>query len=234
MYRIKHSLYNPRILFFVIFMSFKTELLLHSRAKGRWLITLLFFILVCSLFPLSGMGKTVLPIIGPNIIWIVALLASLLSLMGFLQHDWETGRLEQWMLSPFPLSLFMLSLLLAHWCVTGLPVVCMVPLLGLLFHMPLDGVWSLSVCLMFGTSILTIMGALVSTLTLGIHQGGALLMLCVFPLMIPVLMMGVSAVQQASIGLSWSGQLALMSALWIVLILLGPWGMAMVVKVMDD
>lgn len=234
MHNIKRSDYSSVSYLWIFYISLKTDLLLYSRSKGRWIISLLFFIFVCSLFPMSGMEKAVLPIMGPSIIWIVALLSSLLSLTDLLQNDWESGRLEQWMLSPFPLPLFMLSKLIAHGCVTGLPLVCMAPLLGILFHMPIEGFWSLCASLLLGTSILTILGALVSALTLGLHQGGALLMLCVFPLVIPVLIMGVSIGQQASMGLPCSGQFALLSALWIVVMLLGPWGMAMIVKVTSE
>src|SRR5262249_16831308 len=106
--------------------------------------------------------------------------------------------------------------------------------LGVLFHMPTAGLWCLSVTLLLGTAILTSVGALVSTFTLGIHQGGALLMLCVLPLVVPIIIMGVSAVQQATVGLPWSPHCALLSAVGIIMMILGPWGMALVVKVMGE
>lgn len=145
------------------------DLLLYARTKDRWVVSLLFFILVCGLFPISGLEKRTVSIIAPSVIWIVAFLSALLSLVGLFQSDWDEGKLEQLMLSPFPFAMFMGSKLVAHWCVTGLPVVCIAPILGVLFHIPTEGLWSLSVTLLLGTMILTIMGALVSTLTLGIH-----------------------------------------------------------------
>lgn len=230
----KHFVYNMQLFFAAICVTFKMELLLYARTKGRWIISLLFFILVCGLFPISGLEKATLSMIAPSVIWIVAFLSALLSLVGLFQSDWDEGRLEQLMLSPFPVSIFMSSKLVAHWCVTGLPIVCIAPLLGILFHIPIAGLWSLSLTLLLGTAILTTTGALVSTLTLGIHQGGALLMLCVLPLVVPIIIMGVSAVQQASMGLAWSGQCALLIALWIVTTLLGPFCMAAVVKIMAE
>lgn len=207
------------------------HLVLYSRAKGRLLSAVLFFVLVGALFPMAGIDSPLLPTIGPSVIWIAALCAALLSLDGLLQNDLEEGRLEYMMLSPYPLPLFMLAQCIAHWCFTGLPLVCLAPLLGLLFNMKVEGFWALITTLWFGTGILHGLGALVSTLTLGIHQGGLLLMLCVLPLAVPVLIIGVSAVQYASMGLPWSGQCALLAALWIMVLLCIPLGMAMAVKI---
>lgn len=218
-------------MFYFICALLKHNLLLCNRVKGRLLSAVLFFVLVGVLFPMTGLDPTLLSIIGPSVIWIAALCASLLSLEGLLQSDWEEGRLEQMLVSPYPLPLFMLVNCISHWCFTGLPLVLLSPLLGVFFGMPSEGFWALITTLLLGTGILHGLGALVSTLTLGIHQGGLLLMLCVLPLAVPVLIMGISAVQHASIGLPWSGQLALLMALWILVLLCVPYGMAMSVKI---
>ncbi len=218
----------------IFYAILKNDILLYARAKGRCILSVLFFILSCSLFPIVGMEKSILTRIGPAVIWISALLSVLLSVDGLLEMDKETGRLEQMRVSPFPLIWVMLARLIAHWCVSGLPLILFTPILGLLFYLQFSAIAALLITLAFGTLILVCVGGWVSTLTLGLHQGGALLMLCVLPLIVPVLVMGVSAVTYADNGLAWSGQLALLGALCIVVMISAPRGMAIVVNIIEE
>jgi heme exporter protein B len=218
----------------IFYASLKNDLLLYARTKGCCLIPLLFFVLTCSLFPIVGMEKSLLTRIGPAILWIAALLSVLLSLNGLLEMDRETGRLEQMRLSPFPLILFMLARLIAHWCVTGVPLILCVPILAILFYIPVNAINALLVTLGLGTLVLEGIGGWLATLTLGLHQGGALLMLCVLPLIVPVLVLGVSAVTCAANGLAWSGPIAFLGALCIVVMVCAPWGMVIAVNIIEE
>jgi heme exporter protein B len=180
------------------------------------------------------MEQSLLTRIGPAVIWIAALLSALLSLDGLLAMDRESGRLEQMMVSPFPLVLFMLARLIAHWCVTSLALVLFAPILAILFYIPTSAIGALVITLGLGTLILQGVGGWVATLTLGLHQGGALLMLCVLPLIVPVLVMGVSGVAYAAMGLGCKGQIALLGALCIFVMICAPWGMAIAVNIIEE
>lgn len=218
----------------VFYAILKNDLLLYTRAKKRCLIPVLFFALTCSLFPIVGLEKSLLTRIGPSVIWIVALLSALLSLSGLLDLDRESGKLEHMRLSPFPLGLFMLARLIAHWCVTGLPLILCAPFLAILFYMPFSAIGALVMSLGLGTLILQGIGGWLATLTLGLHQGGALLMLCALPLIVPVLVIGVSGVVYAANELPYSGQLALLGALCILVMLCAPKGMAIAVNIIEE
>ena len=203
------------------------ELRLAIRRRNDWLNPPLFFILVVSLFPLGiGPSPQTLALIAPGVIWVAALLATLLSLERLFRDDFDDGSLEQMLLSPHPLPLLVLAKLLAHWLVTGLPLVLISPLLGLLLHLPLSGLLALPLSLLIGTPALTLIGAIGVALTVSLRRGGILLTLLVLPLYVPVLIFGTAAVAASAEGLPNTGQLALLAALLVLTLPLAPLAIA--------
>lgn len=203
------------------------ELRLTIRRRNDWLNPPLFFILVVSLFPLGiGPSPQTLALIAPGVIWVAALLATLLSLERLFRDDFDDGSLEQLLLSPHPLPLLVLAKLLAHWLVTGLPLVLISPLLGVLLHLPLTGIQALPVSLLVGTPALTLIGAIGVALTVSLRRGGILLTLLVLPLYVPVLIFGTAAVAASAQGLPNTGQLALLAALLVLTLPLAPLAIA--------
>ncbi len=203
------------------------ELRLTIRRRNDWLNPPLFFILVVALLPLGiGPDPQTLALIAPGVIWVAALLATLLSLERLFRDDFDDGSLEQLLLSPHPLPLLVLAKLLAHWLVTGLPLVLISPLLGVLLHLPLAGILALPVSLLIGTPALTLIGAIGVALTVSLRRGGILLTLLVLPLYVPVLIFGTAAVTAPAQGLPNAGQLALLGALLVLALPLAPLAIA--------
>src|SRR3990172_6195734 len=167
------------------------DLLLALRRRSEVATALLFFIIVASLFPLGiGAEPNLLRSIAPGVVWVAALLASMLSLGRLFSADYADGTLEQMLLAPHPLSVLILGKVLSHWLVSGLPLVLMAPLLGLQYGMPAEGLLILVVALLLGTPVLSLIGAVGAALTLGLRGGGVLVSLLVLPLCIPVLIFG--------------------------------------------
>ena len=161
----------------------KRDLLLAMRRQSDVLTTLFFFIIVVSLFPLSvGPEMNLLRAMAPGIVWVAALLASMLSLGRMFSNDYVDGTLEQMLLSPQSLSLLVLGKALAHWLVTGIPLVLMAPVLGIQYDLPGDALAILTVSLLLGTPVLSLIGAIGAALTLGLRGGGVLVSLLVLPL----------------------------------------------------
>ncbi|MDF2867829.1 MAG: heme exporter protein CcmB [Gammaproteobacteria bacterium] len=195
---------------------FKRELLLAFRQFNEVLNSLLFFILVCSLFPLAMTPEaTTLIAIGPGIIWVAALLATLLSLNRLFRVDYLDGSLEQLLLSPHPLSGLVLAKIIAHWLLTGLPLVIIAPVFALLLHLPNEVMKPLWLSLLLGTPLLSLIGAFGAALTVNLRNAGLLLALLIFPLYVPILIFGAGAVTGALAGLGYAGQLAWLAALLI-------------------
>ena len=159
------------------------DLLLAMRQRSDVLTTLFFFIIVVSLFPL-GVGPEInmLRSMAPGVVWVAALLASMLSLERMFSSDYLDGTLEQMMLSPQPLILLVLGKALAHWMVTGVPLVLISPILGFQFDLQTDALLVLAVSLLLGTPVLSLIGAIGAALTLGLRGGGVLVSLLVLPL----------------------------------------------------
>jgi len=219
-----------------LFQVFKTilsrELRLSFTSWGEGLNPLLFFVIVVSLFPLGvGPEPKQLASIGPGVIWVSALLAMLMSLDGLFAADHRDGTLEQWVLSGQPLSLISLAKVCAHWLRTGLPLVLMSPLLGLLMNLPSGVLFTLAISLLLGTLILSLVGAIGAALTLTIKQGGVLLALLVLPLSVPVLIFGAGAVQAVAEQREALGQLALLAAGVMAALTLAPIGIAAALRV---
>ncbi len=214
---------------------FYTEWLLLLRRSQEWLYPLGFFIIVMSLFPLAVTPDPIfLQKIVPGCIWIAALLATLLSIQSLFFTDIEEGNLEQWLLSETPLALLIFAKLSAQWLVTELPLVILTPLLGTLFHLPVTAILALCTGLLFGTPILTLIGSLGVTLTLGLRQQGVLLGLLILPLVIPVLIFGVVIVQQSQAGLSILGPLTFLAGLSFLAITFLPWAIAATLRISLD
>ena len=217
---------EPGALAAVIGMA-RRDLKMAIRRRSELLNPLLFFILVVSLFPLGvGPGPQLLQEIAPGVIWVAALLATLLSMERLFRSDFEDGALEQLLLSPHALSLLVLAKVFAHWLVTGLPLILVSPLLGLLLHLPPEGIIALPVTLLLGTPALSLVGAIGVALTVGLRRGGVLLTLLILPLYVPVLIFGTAAVAAAAAGLSIAGQLALLGALLALALTLAPFATA--------
>jgi heme exporter protein B len=208
------------------------DLLLALRRKSDVATALLFFVIVASLFPLGiGAEPNQLRAIAPGVIWVAALLASMLSLVRLFAADHADGTLEQMLLGAAPLGVVVAAKALAHWIVSGLPLVLIAPVIALQYDVPgaLYGVLALS--LLLGTPILSIIGAIGAALTLGLRGGGVLLSLLVLPLYVPVLIMGAGAVEMAGAGLSPDGQLLLLGALLVVAAAFAPWATAAALRI---
>ena len=208
------------------------DLLLAMRQRADVLATLFFFIIVVSLFPL-GVGPEInmLRAMAPGVVWVAALLASMLSLERMFFSDYLDGTLEQMLLSPQPLSLLVLGKVLAHWLVTGLPLVLIAPVLGIQFNLPMDSLLVLTASLLLGTPVLSLIGAIGAALTLGLRGGGVLVSLLVLPLYIPVLIFGTGAVEASSVGLGASTHLSLLGALLLASLVLTPWAAAAALRI---
>lgn len=203
--------------------TLQRELLLAYRQRQALLNPLIFFSITISLFPLAiGPDPKILQLIAPGILWVTALLACLLSLDRLFLADYQDGTLEQLLITPHPLSMLVLTKVFAHWLVTGLPLIMVAALLGILLNMPLAGSGYLIASLALGTPLLSLIGAIGAALTLKLRHGGMLLALIVLPLYIPILIFGASAVASASVGINATGQLAWLGALLILGLCLAP------------
>ncbi len=179
------------------------DITLAMRRRTDVLTALFFFVIVVSLFPLGvGTEREILRQLGPGVIWVAALLASMLALERLFEGDYRDGTLEQMLLTPQPLSVLVIGKVFAHWLVTGLPLVLVAPLIGLQYHMPEQSMLIMMLSLLIGTPILSLIGAIGAALTLGLRGGGILLSLLVLPLYIPVLVYGSGAVTVSAIDLA--------------------------------
>ena len=210
----------------------RRDLLLAMRRRSDAATALLFFIIVASLFPLGvGAEPNQLRAIGPGVIWVAALLSTMLSLGRLFAADYADGTLEQLALGAAPLGVVVAAKALAHWLVSGLPLVVIAPLIALQYDLerPLYGVLTLS--LLLGTPVLSLIGAIGAALTLGLRGGGVLISLLVLPLYVPVLILGAGSVVMAAAGLAPSGQLLLLGALLVVSAAFAPWAVAVAVRI---
>ena len=213
-------------------LTLKRDLTIAFRHKDEMINPLLFFIIVVTLFPLGvGPQSNMLAKIAPGIIWVSALLATLLSLDRLFKADHTDGSLEQVLINPQPLFIFTLAKVCAHWLLTGLPLILVAPLLAVLLHLPEESYWALFVTLLLGTPVLSFIGAIGAALTVGIKKGGVLLSLIVLPLYIPVLIFATSAIDTAGMSLPYNGQLAIIAALFFGSLTLAPFAVGAALKV---
>jgi len=202
----------------------RRDLVLAMRRRADVLTTLIFFVMVVSLFPLGvGPELDMLRKMAPGVVWVAALLASMLSLGRLFSADYLDGTLEQLLLAPQPLSMLVLGKMIAHWMVSGLPLVLMAPVLGLQFDMSVQALWVLVAALLLGTPILSMIGAVGAALTLGLRGGGVLVSLLVLPLCIPVLIFGAGAVEAVTSGMSVVSHLSLLGAMLLLSLVFTPW-----------
>lgn len=203
--------------------SFRRDLLIAARHRGELANPLVFFLIAVTLIPLGvSPEKNTLALLAPGIVWVMALLATLLSLDGLFRSDYEDGSLEQMLISPQSLYFTVMAKVLVHWLVSGLPVTLLAPLLGLMLSLPVDGYWPLLVSLALGTASMSLIGAVGAALTVSLRKGGLLLSLIVMPLYIPVLIFGASAVQTAIQGGAIGMQIAVLGALLALALVLAP------------
>ncbi len=211
---------------------FKRELQLAYRRRSEWINPLAFFVIVVSLFPLGlTAGQNTLALIAPGVVWVSALLATLLSLEHMFRADYEDGALEQFALSTYPLYAVALAKVLAHWMITGLLLCLLSPLLGGALFLDGPSLKVLFLTLLLGTPTLSLVGAIGAALTVGLRRGGILLSLLILPLYVPILIFGAGAVDLTANGLDASGQLYLLAALLVLAATLAPFAIGGALRV---
>jgi heme exporter protein B len=216
-------------------LQFGKELTLAFRRWSDLAMPVMFFIIVCMLFPLAiGQDLTVLREIGPGAIWVAALLATLLSLNNLYRDDFEDGTLEQLALSSQPLTVLLLAKASAHWVITELPLVIIAPLLAVGFNLPAEGIFGLTLTLLIGTPALSLLGSVGAALTAGLRQASGLIALLLLPLTVPVLIFGARAADLAAAGQSIAGPLYLLGGISVLALTLCPFAMAAAVRVSLD
>jgi heme exporter protein B len=205
------------------FALVQRDLRLASRRPTEALLPVAFFVVAASLFPLGvGPEPGILRQIAPGIVWVCALLSAMLSLNAMYSSDYADGSLEQMLLSGQSLVLLATAKVLAHWAMTGIPLIFVAPVLGLLFDMQRDSIFILMLGLILGTPILSLLGGVGAALTLGLRNGTVLILLLVLPLCIPVLIFGAGAVSAVDVGLAASGHMYLLGALLLLSLLGAP------------
>ena len=208
------------------------DLLVAVRRKSDVAVALLFFVIVASLFPLGvGPEPELLLRIGPGVIWVAALLSSMLSLARLFEADHADGTLEQLALGAAPLGVVVAAKVLAHWLLAGLPLVLIAPLIALQYGLPAPLYGVLVLSLLLGTPVLSLIGAIGAALTLGVRGGGVLIALLVLPLFVPVLVLGAGAVEMASAGPGGEAQLLLLAAMLVAAAAFAPWAIAAALRI---
>lgn len=209
----------------------RRDILLAMKRPTEVLTGLFFMVIVASLFPLAmGPELNFLRRMAPGILWIGALLSSLLSLPRLFEADYSDGTLEQLVLVPSSLPLIVGAKMLAHWLLSGLPLVLLAPLLGLQFDLSSDVLLSLMLTLLLGTPVLTALGSIGAALTLGVRGGSVLLSLLVLPLMVPVLVFGAGALEAQMGGLGIQAHVSLLLAMLLASCSLSPFASAMAIR----
>ena len=208
------------------------DLKLAMRRQADIVSVLFFFIIVASLFPLGiGPEPQLLKKLAPGVLWVGALLATMLSLPRLFADDYRDGTLEQLVLAPQPLGLTVIGKVIAHWLVSGLPLALLAPVLGIQFDLETDALAILIVSLLIGTPALSGIGAIGAALTLGLRGGGVLVSLLVLPLYIPVLIFGAGAVDATVTGMGAEAHLSILGALAIAGVFFAPWATAAALRI---
>ena len=222
-------------MFETLLLIIRRDLTIALRRRADIFTTLVFFAIVVSLFPLGiGPELDTLRMIAPGIVWVGALLASMLALELIFTADHRDGSLEQMLLTPQPVSLLVVGKVTAHWLVTGVPLVLIAPLLGLQYDLGWPALETLIVSLLLGTPTLSLIGAIGAALTIGLRSGGVLLALLVLPLYVPVLIFGAGAVEATVSGLGGGAHLSMLAAILVVSLVLAPIATAAALRVAED
>ena len=210
----------------------RRDLKLGFRQRSEILTPLMFLVLVCTLFPLGlGPDPQRLAEISAGVVWIAALLSAMLSLNHLFTDDFNDGTLEQLVLSPHPLPWLMLSKIIAHWVVSGLPIAVIAPVLAVAYHLPTQGVAMLFVTLLLGTPTLSLLGAIGVALTVGLRRGGMFLALLVLPLFVPVLIFATAGVVSVIDGFGAASHLYFLAAMLAFALTLAPFAVAAALKI---
>lgn len=219
-------------MFKAIITVIQRDLLIAVRRRAELMNPILFYVIVVTLFPLGvSPDKNFLSQLAPGVVWVVALLAALISMESIFRQDFDDGSVEQLFLSQHPPTILILGKVIAHWLVTGLPMLIIVPIMASLLYIPSQAMPTLFITLLLGTPILSLIGAIGVALTAGLRGGGILLGLLVLPLYIPVLIFATSAVGAAINGLAYSGQVAILGAGLILALMLAPLAISASLKV---
>jgi len=210
----------------------KRDLRLMWRRRGDALQPALFALLVVVLFALSlGGAPERLSNVAAGVLWLAVLLAGLLALDTLFRGDAEDGSLEQWILAPVPLAWLVAVRVFSHWLTTALPLVVFAPLLGELLHLPHAQLPVLMASLLLGTPLLSLLGAVVAALTVGMRRSGILLSLLALPLYVPVLVFGAGSVAASAQGLDAIGALLLLAAGLVLALVLAPLAAAAAIRI---
>jgi heme exporter protein B len=205
------------------------------RRRMEALLPLGFFVVAAGLFPIGvGPESQTLRQIAPGVLWVCALLAAMLSVTQMFASDHHDGSLEQMVLAPQPLVVVVAGKVLAHWLTSGIPLVLTAPLIGVLFDMRAQSIVTLTLTLLLGTPILSLLGAVGAALTLGLRSGAALMFLLVLPLTVPALIFGTGAVGAVDAGLSAQAHMSLLGALLILTLLGAPLAAAAALRISLD
>ena len=208
------------------------DLILAWRRRADVLSTLFFFVIVVSLFPLGiGPETQLLKSIAPGVVWVAALLASMLSLGRLFANDHQDGTLEQMLLTPQPLYLVVLGKVFAQWLVAEVPLVLIAPLLGVQFDLSSETLSILFVTLLLGTPVLSLIGSIGAALTLGLRGSGVLISILVLPLYIPVLIFGAGAVEATIFGSSPLAHIYLLAAVAVLSLVFAPWATSAALRI---
>ena len=207
----------------VVLHILRRDLRLAFRRWSELATPLIFFVIIASLFPLAATpDEARLRSIGAAVIWMSALLSSLLALDGLFRADTEDGSMEQFILAPAPLGLVVLAKIVAHWAVSGVPLLVLAPLVAISFYLPLAALPELIAALALATPTLSVLAAIGAALTVSLRAGGTIVGLLILPLTGPVLIFGARATELAALGESVAGPLYLLASMAVLAISLGP------------
>ena len=213
-------------------LVFRRDLMLAWRRWDEVAQPLIFYVVVTTLFPLATTPDlSQLRVISGGVVWVAALLASLLALESLFRSDVEDGTMEQWVLSGQPLGWLLLAKVASHWVLTGLPLVVMSPVVGTALGLPFAAWGTLVLSLLLGTATLSVLGGIGAALTVGVRRGSVLLSLLVLPLAMPLLIFGSRAVGMVMDGDSPSGPLQLLAAIFFLTLSLGPLAMSAAIRI---
>lgn len=218
-----------------VWCVFRRDLMIAARKPADIATPLVFFAIVVSLFPLGVSPEpAVLRTLAPGVLWVAALLATLLSLSRLFEADYTDGTLEQLALSPQPLAALVFAKVAAHWVTTGLPLLLLSPLLAIQLYLPYEAIGTLLLALALGTPVLSLIGSVGAGLTLGLRGGGVLLSLLVLPLYTPILIFGAGAVTASAAGLDPEAYFSLLGAFLLVALGFAPWAAAAALRISMD
>ena len=211
----------------ILFTIIRRELAIAFRKPAEILNPLGFFLMIITLFPLlMGPNPELLGKIAPGIAWVAALLSALLSFERLFKDDYLDGSLEQLMLLPVGLPQVALAKVLAHWLLTGLPLILLSPIAAVLLSLEMHVWWALVLTLLLGTPILSCLGAIGVALTVGLRKGGTLLSLLILPLFLPVLIFAAAVLEASTLNMGYSGQLAIIGAILAITLTFSPFAIA--------